>query len=212
MAMKAAEALPLSTLLTGPATPSDSELSEVTTTDSGLALGAGGSPPSVVSGSAVLRPGDCADIDGFGKVCNRESLHISDSDPDPDVPPATLMETHPLRVVLRAKLRPFLPFLGPIQIEGSAMGFREQVPQGAFAAGVDPDTSYTGQPAGPASTQIPVSEFPAPEPTPTFSCTVNWAKCIARSSQIPRIPYQPGNVAGIDGICKCVSMTGGGSL
>jgi hypothetical protein len=216
MAAKAAEALPLSTLLTDPSTPSDSELSKVTTTDNGLALGPGGSPPSVVSGAAVLRPGECADIDGFGRTCNRDWLNIPDSDPGPalNVPLGTLLENHPVKVLLRAKLAPFLPFLGPIQIEGSAMGFREQLPPGSFKARIDPDIYYGSSQAAPSSTEVPESDVPAPTPTATYSCPIDWAKCIKKYAfLIPKIPYQPGNTLDpADGKCICDPMRSGGSL
>ncbi len=72
----------------------------------------------------ALRPGECADVLGYGKRCNRDTLHLTSTDPAPPTAPGELMKTHPVQVVLRAEMKSYLPFFDKYTVFGQAIGYR----------------------------------------------------------------------------------------
>lgn len=112
------ERTPFETILSAQASPSDAVLMDITTTDNGLSGGSGA--PTMVRSSAVLRPGDCVDVAGHGTICNGPTGST--------LSPGQLMEKHPIRVIMFAEVRPFLPFIGTLLAKGEAYGYREVIP------------------------------------------------------------------------------------
>jgi hypothetical protein len=165
-----AERTPFSTLLTSQTSPTDAVLKDITMTDNGLA---GGAPaPTTVRSSGVLRPGECADIAGHGTVCNDPT--------NSGLRPDQLMEKHPIRVIMVAEIRPFLPFIGTLVAKGEAFGYREPVPSGPLAGErVDPDDVVSGPPAeNPPVLPGAAAPLPSPSPVPCKqSYATLWARC-----------------------------------
>lgn len=156
------ERTPFQTILSSQASPSDAVLRDITMTDNGLA---GGSTPTTIRSSAVLRPGECATISGHGVLCNGPTTST--------MPPGQLMEKHPIRVVMFAEVRPFLPFIGTLLARGEAYGYREVIPQGPLAGPVGPADVGGTIPGGPLPPVLPGAGAPIPSPTPYLTCPNN---------------------------------------
>ena len=156
-----AERSPLETLLKAEGSGADAVLKNITSTDNGLTLPNGTPAPTVVRGAAVLRPGECAEIAGEGPICNGPQGTTT--------APAELMDQHPIRVILRAEIRPYLPFIGTLAASGEAYGYREKVPTGPLAGPLDAEDIAE---LGPVASPTPI--FPAggekEEEPPLVSC------------------------------------------
>ena len=151
-----AESVPLSSFLSDEAHPTGATLKNITMTDNGLNSIA--APPTVTRSAAVLRPGECADVSGHGQVCNGPVAS--------GVPVSQLLQTYPIRVVLFAEIRPFLPFLGTMTARGEAYGQRENVPQGPVAGVVPQEEAFHGAPEAPLPPVLPA--YGKKEPPPVF--------------------------------------------
>lgn len=206
-----AESVPLSSLLSDEAHPSGATLKNITVTDNGLNSIA--APPTVTRSAAVLRPGECADVSGHGQVCNGPVAS--------GVPVSQLLQTYPIRVVLFAEIRPFLPFLGTMTARGEAYGQRENVPQGPVAGVVPPALAFRGSPAAPLPPVLPASGSKEPPFNPV-TCALRPARDVIAESlgtggtgtgsgKYPRtmadVPSSgPGSLCQVDGLPPNSSM------
>jgi len=196
-----AESIPLASLLTSEANPSGATLKNITVTDNGLAASVP-TPPTVTRGAAVLRPGECADVNGHGQVCNGPVAT--------GLPVNQLLQTYPIRVVLFAEIQPFLPFMGTMTARGEAYGQRENVPQGPVAGVVPPEEGFHGAPEAPLPPVLPA--YGAKEPPPVYLCIAEASKAIDASMGSARKPQEFAKTGAISGNCSPMDISAGNSM
>lgn len=168
--------------------------------------------------AAVLRPYECARAaasDPLGCLasdsqCLRHEALRDDLDCQPTYIPESFdaYRSEPIVIKLRARVQPILPFVGDYFVEGSAYGFREEIPKAAVdlsAYGVVTPTAVT---TTSTTTTTVVTTTSTTMETPL--CVADWGEC-ARQSNPALNPLNVGGVAWcpdtsltpIFGICQC---------
>lgn len=154
--MVVAEALEIpigSRLVSTSSSPSDTTLVRMTVTDQGLGSAMTTPATPYQADAAFLRPGECTSVAGYGSVCNNQTVFTLPGAVSAWPPPSTMLKKHPVMIVLRAEVDAFLPFVDNYVAVGTALGFREEIPDGPLKG----------------ETPTPTPTPPAGSPTPTFS-------------------------------------------
>ena len=149
-------------------------------------------------GAAVLRPYECARVGGSPAGCAsddgdcirhdalRGDLNCSEN----YVTAGDIYKNEPLIVTLRAEVDTILPMLPKITVEGSAYGFREEVPR----ATVDLKDYGVADPTAASSTVVNTSTTTSVVPTTTTdrvaACVADWEEAIEHSGAFPRCPNE----------------------
>lgn len=190
----AAIVMPRATIVGDTTSADQIRLRPITITDAGFTLAPGDIDPApYTAGAMVLRPGECAAVDGFGTRCNRSTLHLGPTDPAPPTSPGELMKTHPVQVVLRAEMKSYLPFFDKYAVFGQAIGYREvDVPRGPFASAAPTETPTPDPAATPTPGPTPTPGWPPMPgitPVPVF-CTDDDFLEATRTARFAGAPYQ----------------------
>jgi hypothetical protein len=159
---------------------------------------------------AVLLPGECVTVPAIGLTeCNRDTLGIGAADPMPQQPPEELIRKHPVKIIAFAQFDAFTPWLFNGWQRFEQYGYRQPIPRGPFAVGIDPQPADEIQAEMEAEDQEPLGAAPLPteEPKP---CTVDWGKCIKKSANDGLgLSYCPDNVEDPCSVSPVVAQTGG---
>ena len=196
--VNAAIVMPRATIVGDTASADQIRLRPMTVTDAGFTLAPGDVDPApYTAGAMVLRPGECANVLGYGLRCNRDTLHLGPTDPPPPTSPGELMKTHPVQVVLRAEMKSYLPFFDKYTVFGQAIGYREvDVPRGPFASAA-PTASPTPDPgATPTPTPGPTAtpHMPPATPTPVVCTEVDFLVTVLTSRRTAD-PHEVGSAS-----------------
>lgn len=139
--------------------------------DLGLKLGANESAPTTNQVAAILRPGDCVQYEDGTNYCNDRTLGTTTV---PDRSPEFLMSSHPIEVVMRAEVKPFLPFFKGMYPSGlnptvRTYAFREYIPSAGFA-GEPAETVLAAPPADPNKPNLGNAQCREDEPAVGAVC------------------------------------------
>ena len=105
---------------------------------------------------------------------------------------------------LRARIKPISPFVQPITIESTAMGFREEVPRGPLTGEyglADPSPNPSSSSSSSSSTGTALELVPYTSENPNINCIPNFTFCVnTQNNECPNL-----NVALPSGRCACTS-------
>ena len=140
--------------------------------------------------AALIFPAESIILDSTGGSIEHKTL--PSSSPSSAQGKQNLLKQHPVILKLRARIKPISPFVQPITIESTAMGFREEVPRGPLTGEyglADPSPTSSSSSSSSSSTGSTLEPVPhSNENNNTSSCLPNFNQC-AQSNNDKCIDY-----------------------